>query len=113
MTRLYVAGPMTGYPDFNYPAFNAVAEALRDKGFDVLNPVDAERHNPTPGTPQAWDWYMRHALRMVLEADGLALLPGWADSKGAALEVNVAQALQLPCRRWEAWVESHAELTHN
>lgn len=104
MTTIYVAGPMTGYPEFNYPAFRAAGEQLRAAGFQVLNPVDAEEHNPTPGTAQAWDWYMRHALRMVLEADGIALLPGWEASKGAALEVHVATALKLDVRELAGWL---------
>ena len=29
MTRIYIAGPMSGLPDLNYPAFNAMAERLR------------------------------------------------------------------------------------
>ena len=108
MTTLYVAGPMTGLPEFNYPAFNAAAKMLRGFGYVVLNPVDAEDHNPTPGTPQEWDWYMRHALRMVLDAEGLALLPGWENSRGARLEVQVAQSLGQPCRALEEWVEAAA-----
>lgn len=101
---LYVAGPMTGIPEFNYPAFHAAASLLRVRGFGVLNPADSEDQNPTPGTPQEWDWYMRHALRMVLRAEGLALLDGWEASKGATLEVTVATALQLPCRPLEGWL---------
>lgn len=102
-TVLYVAAPMSGYPEFNYPAFDAAETWLLDKGYRVLNPVRSEDHNPTPGVPQAWDWYMRHALRMVLDADGLALLPGWEASRGAQLEVSVAHALHLrvmPIDRW-------------
>lgn len=38
--RVYVAGPMTGIPDFNYPAFNAVADQLRAQGYEVENPAD-------------------------------------------------------------------------
>ena len=106
LPTLYVAGPMTGYPDFNYPAFNDAAASLRARGFNVLNPVDAEQHNPTPGTPQAWDWYMRHALRMVLESSGVALLDGWRDSRGAVLEVTVAKALRLDVRPLDAWLTS-------
>jgi nucleoside 2-deoxyribosyltransferase len=102
MTTLYIAGPMTGYPEFNYPAFRAAEEHLRAAGFGVLNPVDAENHNDT-GKPQEWHWYMRHALRMVLDADGLALLPGWEDSRGATLEVHVAKALTLPVRLIGEW----------
>lgn len=103
MTTLYVAGPMTGYPDFNYPEFRRVGAVLAERGYTVLNPVDAEEHNPTPGTPQPWDWYMRHALRMVLEADALALLPGWAASRGASLEVQVARALGLAAEPWDTY----------
>lgn len=103
--RLYIAGPMTGLPEFNYPAFRAAEAALRKQGFDTLNPVDAEEHNPTPGEPQSWDWYMRHALRMVLAADGLAVLDGWWRSRGATLEVQVATALQLPVEPLEHWIE--------
>jgi len=89
-----VAGPMTGIEDFNYPVFNAAADDLRAKGFDVLNPVDIEALNDT-GQPQAWDWYMRHAIAMVAQADGLAMLPGWENSKGARLEHAIAEALKL------------------
>lgn len=104
--RLYIAGPMTGLPEFNYPAFRRAEALLREGGYDVLNPVEAEVHNPTPGTPQTWDWYMRHALRMVLDADALAVLDGWWRSKGATLEVQVATALVLPVEPVEAWLRS-------
>jgi hypothetical protein len=104
MTMLYVAGPMTGLPAFNYPAFNSAARRLRVLGYDVLNPVDVEKHN-TAGEQQPWDWYMRHALRMVLEADGLALLENWQDSRGATLEVHVAETLGLPVQPLLWWVD--------
>jgi hypothetical protein len=105
MTTLYVAGPMTGLPNFNYAAFNYVGRVLEGAGYTVLNPVDAEKHNPTPGTPQTWDWYMRHALGMVLAADGLAVLEGWECSRGARLEVDVAHALTLPVLPWGKWID--------
>lgn len=104
-TCLYVAGPMTGLPEFNYPAFRRAGEQLQSVGYRVLNPVDAEQHNPTPGKPQSWDWYMRHALRMVLDAQGIALLPGWQHSKGARLEVSVAHRLKIPVRMVPVWIE--------
>ena len=102
--RLYIAGPMTGLPEFNYPAFRAAEAALRADGYEVLSPVEAERHNPTPGTPQTWAWYMRHCLRMVADADGIALLDGWWRSRGASLEVHVARALELPTEPVEHWL---------
>ena len=104
MTTIYVAGPMSGLPEFNYPAFNAAADALRGRGHSVLNPVDVEERNPTPGVPQDWDWYMRHALRMVLDSDAVALLPGWEKSRGATLEHQVATALRLDVRPIDEWL---------
>ena len=104
MTTLYVAGPMSHLPKYNYPAFTNAATRLGLLGYDTLNPVDAEGHNPTPGVPQEWDWYMRHALRMVLKADGVAVLPGWECSRGARLEVDVAHALRLPVLPVDAWI---------
>ena len=101
---IYVAGPMTGIPEFNYPAFNRAATALGALGFKVLNPVTAEAENPTPGEPQTWEWYMRRALRMVTHADGVALLPGWKTSRGARLEVDVAIALNLDVKLLAEWV---------
>lgn len=103
MTTLYIAGPMTGHPDFNYPAFNANAGLLRGAGYDVLNPVDSEHENPTPGAAQAWDWYMRRALRMLTHADGIATLDGWESSRGASLEVYIAAQLKLPIRPALDW----------
>jgi hypothetical protein len=100
--KLYVAGPMTGMPDFNYPAFDAAAAHLAALGHEPLNPVDSEEFNDT-GAPQAWDWYMRHALRMVLAADGIALLDGWERSRGAQLECYVATALGLTVKPLHDW----------
>lgn len=105
---VYVCGPMSGYPAFNYPAFNDAAAELRKAGYAALNPVDSERHNIS-GKPQSWDWYMRHALRMVTDADGIALLPGWEASKGATVEVYVARALGMPIRSLAAWLREDAE----
>jgi hypothetical protein len=99
---------MTGLPEYNYPAFRAAEKALREAGYGVLNPVDAEDLNPTPGRPQEWHWYMRHALRMVLASDGIALLPGWENSRGATLEVQVAKALTLPLADVSEWLERAA-----
>lgn len=102
--KLYIAGPMTGLPEFNYPAFDAAEQQLQAEGFAVLNPTSIEADNPTPGTPQRWDWYMRRAIRLVLEADGLALLPGWSTSTGAKLELSIALRLGLEIRPLRDWL---------
>ena len=103
MSTLYVAGPMTGIPEFNYPAFNAAADELRERGYTVFNPT-LDRTSPTEDPPgMTWVDYMRAALAMVIKADGIALLPGWENSRGARLEVDVARALGMQVRRVEDW----------
>lgn len=90
MKRIYVAGPMTGLSEFNYPAFHAAAERLRALGFEVENP--AENPEPSCGT---WLGYMRMAIRQVSRCDGMAMLPNWRDSKGARIEHQLATQLGL------------------
>ena len=41
--RLYVAGPMRGIKDFNFPAFDEAATFLRNAGYEVCNPADRDR----------------------------------------------------------------------
>lgn len=91
--RLYLCGPMTGIPEYNYPAFHQAAERLTARGYEVLNPA---RFDPDPRLK--WSDYLRRGLTDLLTVDALALLPGWHDSVGARLEIYVAQSLGMPCR---------------
>ncbi|MDT4832890.1 hypothetical protein FQZ97_664630 [compost metagenome] len=85
MKRIYLAGPMTGLPEFNYPAFHAEAARLRALGFEVENP--AENVAPPDTT---WSGYLRLAIAQLITCDTVALLPGWHESKGAMLEHHIA-----------------------
>lgn len=87
--KTYISGPMTGYPDLNYPAFFAAEETVRALGHETLNPA---RH-PAKGS---WADYLRLDLADVLAAEQVVVLPGWEASRGAALEVHVAHQLGIP-----------------
>lgn len=102
-TRLYIAGPMTGLPAFNYPAFNAAELRLSARGYSVLNPA---RWGLIEGA--TWVDYMRLGIRDVTHADGIAVLPGWEGSRGAFLEVTVARGLELPIRNESDWASEAA-----
>ena len=88
--RIYIAGPMTGLPGFNFPAFNAEAERLRADGHEVLNPAD---HGVIDGFE--WRDYMRLDIAQLVTCDAVQLLPGWEKSKGATLEHDIATRLGL------------------
>lgn len=90
MTRIYIAGPMTGLPDFNYPAFNREAARLRAQGYQVENPAE----NPDPPS-KSWPDYMRMAITQLVRCDTLVLLPFWHTSRGACLEHHIALQLGL------------------
>lgn len=100
MPTLYLAGPMTGLPCYNRPAFREAAAQLRGRGYTVLNPAD----HTLPAGKDTWANYMRVGLAQVLTADGVALLPGWSQSPGAQLEAHVAAGLGLPGHPWVDWL---------
>lgn len=108
--KVYLAGPMTGIPHFNYPAFHAAAASLRSDGHEVFNPAEHDIEmfgkdisNPTGCAVQAADEHgfdRRAALKADLawicdHADAIALLPGWERSSGANAERALANALGL------------------
>lgn len=90
--KIYLAGPMTGIPEFNYPLFNATASRLRASGHDVVNPAE----NDDGDTSKPYAYYMRADIQHVLNVDGIAVLPGWQKSRGATLEVSIARILDMP-----------------
>lgn len=85
----YISGPMRSLPDFNYPRFNAVEAKLVEEGWEVRNPA---RHFEGD-TSREFSEYMELDYLDVIAADTVFLLPGWQDSEGARLEVQVAQSL--------------------
>lgn len=99
--KVYISGPMTGLPEFNYPAFRCAEHRLASHGYDVINPV---RHGFDPS--KTWSDYMRLALIDVASCDGVALLAGWKRSRGAQLEAHVAMSLGLPVAPLRSWVRT-------
>lgn len=88
--KIYIAGPMTGLPNLNFPAFHAEAARLRALGYEVVNPAEINA-DPSAG----WLECMRADIRELVTCDGVALLPGWEKSRGATLEHYIARALGL------------------
>lgn len=100
MKKIYLAGPMTGHEDFNFPAFHEKARELREKGYTVFNPAEADLERwSTLEEIKAKATY-RECLRVDLlwildHAEVIYLLPGWEKSKGVAAELSLANALGL------------------
>lgn len=89
--RVYIAGPMTGLPEFNFPAFHAAAAAWRAAGWDVANP--AESFNGDASLPYLK--YCEHDVDLLTTCDAIAMLPGWdaATARGSMWEYAIATRL--------------------
>jgi hypothetical protein len=110
--KVYIAGPMRGIPEFNFPAFFAAEDYLKEQGHVCFNPArrDNDRHGADLSKGNATGdeavaaaqhgFSLREALRddtqwISMEAEAIALLPGWQNSKGARAEKALAEALNL------------------
>ncbi len=103
--KIYIAGPMTGVEDFNFPLFFETEEKLKELGYETLNPAKNDGADVKTATQNAisaslsgatWSSYMRRDLSNLCLSDAVCVLPNWKSSKGASLEVQVAQALDIP-----------------
>lgn len=72
--KIYIAGPMSGYEDCNYPAFAQVAAILRNAGYEVVSPAELNDQNT---------------------GYAAAMMEGWPKSKGANVEFQIAVILGL------------------
>ena len=82
--KIYLSGPMTGLPKFNYPEFDRVAAILRAQGCFVYNPAETVDFEPRKH-------FTEYTSFICLEADKLVMLPGWKNSKGARIEHDLAE----------------------
>jgi len=90
--KYYISGPMTGYPSYNYPYFEAVAAAFEQKGIEHTSPhrVEVAAEDPT------WHHYMRANVKSIMDCEGLVLLRGWPESSGARMELEICLTLEMP-----------------
>ncbi len=110
---LYLAGPMSGIPQFNYPEFHRIAKELRDAGYTIISPaeqdsvamqaaamgskdglVGGQMPVDNPGitvTGETWGDVMARDVNLIFsKCDGVVCMPTWGKSRGARLEVFVA-----------------------
>lgn len=115
MSNIYLAGPMSNKPYFNFPAFEEATKKLEAQGHYVFSPakVDVLRAGynfsvdcPTgsreelvkAGVSEKINYKdcMRVDLNWILDfAEEIALLPDWDTSKGVAAEKALAECLGL------------------
>lgn len=104
----YIAGPMRGYPDMNFPAFDDASRIGKMMGFNIISPADLDRAVGLPMTGEdltrdQLDSCISRDISAILgldpKTDGIAVLPRWEGSRGACTEVALARwrGLEVVC----------------
>jgi nucleoside 2-deoxyribosyltransferase len=97
--KVYLAGPMRGYPEFNFPAFDAYRDALIKKGYEVISPADLDRKAGFDPSDVVTGELQREMITRDVQAictcDALVLMPGWESSTGVKVEKALAEFLNL------------------
>jgi len=104
----YVAGPMRGFPQFNFPEFNRVAALAREAGYNIISPAEMDLavgidpiNDPegakrfVENNPDHMQQTIERDVKMIMSlnpkrGNGLILLDGWANSVGTRAEVALA-----------------------
>lgn len=106
LMKVYLAGGMTHHPQFNFPVFDAAADALRGYGYEVVSPAElddpaarAAAMASTTGDPAeyarltglTWADFLARDVKLIADGgfDAIVVLPGWEKSRGARLETFV------------------------
>lgn len=92
--KWYLSGSVTNDPDFR-DKFARAEFQLKKYGFKVLNPVKHEKDG------KEWSYYLKKDLRKLTKCQGIILLDGWENSRGARLELKVAQELGFKIMTFE------------
>ena len=97
-TRIFIAGPMRGYENYNFKKFDYTEEFLRRSGFDAVNPARISRKFKESEINSDITVYNK-MVDMQQDAErtcnAILLLDGWQWSKGVALEINTASELGM------------------
>lgn len=102
---IYIAGPMTGYPEFNFPAFFKAQKDFEDHGWKVWNPANKDSEAAVQAdesfatgdaetlVKNGWDFRDAYLwdVTKIIYGDAIYMLRGWENSPGARGEWAVAQ----------------------
>jgi hypothetical protein len=100
--RYYLAGPMSGYPQFNFPLFQQVAQDLRNRGHHIVSPAELDEENgidkeamsskdgDASKLSSTWADLLSRDVKIISDhVQGIVFLPDWFKSRGAKLEAFV------------------------
>ena len=91
--KIFIAGPMRGYLNYNFDKFDAYEKFFKDNGIECVNPGKISRKFKEDEVNNDINVY-NEMVRLQQEAEktcnAILLLDGWQWSKGVKLEVKTA-----------------------
>ncbi len=97
--KYYLAGPMSGINQLNFPLFFAVATRLREQGFDIVSPAELDDPEVVEAALKSkgeytgrgtWGDFLSRDVKLIADdVQGIIFLPDWSKSRGARLEAYV------------------------
>jgi hypothetical protein len=99
--KYYLAGPMSGIPQNNFPLFDRAALQLREAGYTIVSPAELDDEETRaesltskdggPSSTHTWGDFLSRDVKLIADSvDGIIFLPNWEKSRGARLEAYVA-----------------------
>lgn len=119
--KWYLAGPMSGIPQFNFPAFFEAGKVLREAGHDIVSPAElddrehagealASPHGDVGDSSVTWGQCLGRDVQIIADTvDGVVLLPGWENSRGARLEAFVGVLCKHEFARYMPYLPERME----
>lgn len=95
--KVYISGAISGHDKNNVKdKFASAADYLKQQGHEPLNPFDN-------GLPDSASWadHMRADIKMMMDAELVLMLPCWVESRGAKIELDIAQRIGLPVTHFD------------
>ena len=102
---IYLAGPMTGIPLFNFPLFDSATKHLRQLGNNIVSPAELDSQKVRDAAlvskdgaldangmvaGETWGDMLARDVKLIADAcNGVCFLDGWERSRGARLEAFV------------------------
>lgn len=112
----YLAGPMTDYPQYNFPEFVRVADKLRERGYVICSPAELDDnliHHECMASDDGSEAhlasdseqglsFLRRDVNIVMHPNcvGVICLPGWEESYGAGIETYIADKFKRALFRY-------------
>ena len=95
---VFIAGPMTGFPDWNRAAFYEAEEVLTSADIESINPASLAFIIPEYAPHEM---FVDTTCALVKHCQAVVRLPGWETSEGAKLEMAAAVRNGVPVFDWD------------